>query len=208
MMNEDRYNFNFNFNLNLNLIQKRNMTEKPKPPVAPAKPVIDDYFGTKVTDNYRYMENFDQEVLYWVKGQADFTNHTLAQLPERDAFLNRMMELDASILSKVNCVLRQSNGKVFYLKCGMQSDVWKLYMREGLDGEEILLVNPDKFIRETLKPHAINRFMPSWDGKYVIYGIAASGSEETSLYIIDTQTLENVDDSISRMPHRWVLVAR
>ncbi len=34
------------------------MTEKPKPPVAPVKPVTDDYFGTKVTDNYRYIENF------------------------------------------------------------------------------------------------------------------------------------------------------
>lgn len=69
------------------------MTQKPKLPVAPFKPVTDDYFGTKVTDNYRYMEHFqDEEVQKWVKAQADFTINTLKQLPGRDAFLNRMME--------------------------------------------------------------------------------------------------------------------
>nr|ACN96091.1 prolyl oligopeptidase family protein [Fischerella sp. MV11] len=48
------------------------MTKQPKPPVAPVKPVTNDYFGTKVTDNYRYMENFnDQQVQQWVKAQAD-----------------------------------------------------------------------------------------------------------------------------------------
>ena len=112
------------------------------------------------------MENFnDEAVQEWVKAQADFTDNTLKQLPGRDAFFNRMMELDASILSKVNCVLRFANGKVFYLKCGAQDGVWKLYMRSSMDGNEILLVEPDKFMRETGKPHAINRFMPSWDGQ-------------------------------------------
>ncbi|KAF3888211.1 MULTISPECIES: prolyl oligopeptidase family serine peptidase [Nostocales] len=183
--------------------ETQDMTEKLKPPVAPVTPVTDDYFGTKVTDNYRYMENFkDEEVQKWVKAQADFTSHSLAELPERDAFLTRMIELDASIVSKVNCVLRVVNGKVFYLKCGAQDDVWKLYMHSSTDGDEILLVDPDKFIRETGKPHAINRFMPSWDGRYVIYGIAASGSEETSLYTIDTATLEDVDRPISRI--HWI----
>jgi prolyl oligopeptidase len=178
------------------------MLENPQPPVAPAQPVTDDYFGIKVTDNYRYMENFkDEEVQKWVKAQADYTTHVLAQLP-RNAFFNRMMELDASIVSKVNCVLRFANGKVFYLKCGAQDNVWKLYMRNSIDGNEILLVSPDKFIRQTGKPYAINRFMPSWDGRYVIYGIAASGSEETSLYTIDTETLEDIDEPISRM--HWI----
>ncbi|MUG93745.1 hypothetical protein F7734_15490 [Scytonema sp. UIC 10036] len=48
------------------------MLENPKPPVAPVQPVTDDYFGIKVTDNYRYMENFkDEEVQKWVKAQAE-----------------------------------------------------------------------------------------------------------------------------------------
>jgi len=39
-----------------------------KPPVAPVRPVTDDYYGTKIVDNYRYMENLkDPEVQEWMK---------------------------------------------------------------------------------------------------------------------------------------------
>jgi prolyl oligopeptidase len=171
-----------------------------KPPVAPIKPVIDDYFGTKVTDNYRYMENFNDEVVqHWVKAQADFTSSTLEKLPERDSFFNRMTELDASIPAKVFGVLRLANGKIFYRKQGAQDDVSKLYMRNGMNGEEILLVDPDKFKQETGKPHAINYFTPSWDGKYVTYMLSASGSNDASVYVMDTETRKDVDKPISRM---------
>lgn len=143
------------------------MFEQPKPRVAPVKLVTDDYFGAKVTDNYRYMENFNSEaVQHWVKAQADFTINVLKQLPGRDAFFNRMMELEAFVPAKVGCVLRLSNSKILYLICGAQDDVWKLYMQDGMNGNEILLVDPDKFRQETGKPHAINQFIPSWDGKY------------------------------------------
>ncbi len=176
------------------------MPAQPNLPIAPVKPVTDDYFGTKVTDNYRYMENFkDEEVQQWVKAQADFTTNILNQLPGRDAFFNRMMELDASIPAKVDCVLRLANGKIFYLKRGAQDEVWKLYMQDGMSSKAILLVDPNKFKQETGKPHAINYFTPSWDGKYVMYAISASGSEEASLYVIDTETLEDVDEPISRL---------
>ncbi|MBW4502137.1 MAG: prolyl oligopeptidase family serine peptidase [Scytonema hyalinum WJT4-NPBG1] len=176
------------------------MSAQPKPPLAPVKPVTDDYFGTKVTDNYRYMENFkDEEVQQWVKAQADYTTNVLKQLPGRDAFFNRMMELEASVPAKMDCVLRLANGKLFYLKREAQDDVWKLYLRDGMNGSEILLVDPEQFKQETGKPHAINRFIPSWDGKYVMYAISASGSEEAWLYVMDTQTLKDVDKPISRL---------
>src|ERR1700748_3797636 len=42
------------------------------PPVAPVRPVTTDYFGTAVTDNYRYMENLqDPQVQAWMKAQND-----------------------------------------------------------------------------------------------------------------------------------------
>ncbi|HLJ40518.1 MAG TPA: hypothetical protein VKT50_03420 [Candidatus Acidoferrales bacterium] len=45
-----------------------------KPPVAPVRPVTDEYYGTKIVDNYRYMENLkDPEVQQWMKAQADYT---------------------------------------------------------------------------------------------------------------------------------------
>jgi len=48
------------------------------PPVAPVRVVTEDYFGTKVSDSYRYMENLkDPEVVAWFKAQSDYTRSVL-----------------------------------------------------------------------------------------------------------------------------------
>ncbi len=63
------------------------------PPVAPVRPVTDDYFGTKVVDPYRYMENLkDPKVAAWFKGQNAYTRAVLAKIPGRDALLARIRE--------------------------------------------------------------------------------------------------------------------
>jgi prolyl oligopeptidase len=159
------------------------MTEINKQPIAAIRPVTDEYFGTDVVDNYRYMENFnDPTVQQWVKAQADYTIETLSQLPGRKTFFDRMMELDDSVPAKVSGVLRLANGKVFYRKIEIHNDTSKLYMRSSLDSAEILLVDPDRFGLENGHKYAMNDFKPSLDGKYVIYLISANGSEDASLY--------------------------
>jgi len=68
------------------------------PPVAPVKPVTDDYYGTKVVDSYRYMENLkDPEVQAWMKAQNDHTRAALASIPGRPQLLARIRELDQSV---------------------------------------------------------------------------------------------------------------
>jgi prolyl oligopeptidase len=177
------------------------MTGINKQTIGAIVPVTDNYFGTDVVDNYRYMENFNNPtVQQWVKAQADHTINTLSQLPGRSAFFDRMRELDASVPAKVFDIIRLANGNIFYLKIEPQEDVAKLYMRSSLDSPEILLVDPARFKQETGNTHAINEFNPSGDGKYLIYLISANGSEDASLYVLDTQTLQDIDTPISRTP--------
>ena len=58
------------------------------PPVAPVLPVVEEYFGVKVTDPYRYFEDPNNpEVRAWIKGQADYASRALASIPGRDALL-------------------------------------------------------------------------------------------------------------------------
>ena len=55
-----------------------------KPPVAPVQTVFDTYFGQKVEDPYRYMENQkDPAVIAWMKAQADYTRAVLDSMPGR-----------------------------------------------------------------------------------------------------------------------------
>src|ERR1700747_1195986 len=56
--------------------------------------VVDDYFGTKVADPYRWMESLDSpDVAAWVAAQNRVTSDYLARLPLREHFKQRITEL-------------------------------------------------------------------------------------------------------------------
>ena len=73
-----------------------------QPPAAPVKPVTDDYFGHKIVDPYRYMENLkDPAVQDWIKAQADYTSSVLSLIPGRQKLLARLHELNTSATARV-----------------------------------------------------------------------------------------------------------
>jgi prolyl oligopeptidase len=73
------------------------------PYAAPIRPVTDDYFGTKIVDDYRWMEDLDNpEVQRWMRAQADHTRATLDALPGYPALLKRIGELDRSQPAQVS----------------------------------------------------------------------------------------------------------
>src|ERR1700722_2278422 len=64
------------------------------PPVAPVRVITDEYFGVKVADPYRYLEDLkNPEVAAWFKGQNDYTRAVLNRIPGRSAFLTRIKAL-------------------------------------------------------------------------------------------------------------------
>ena len=66
-----------------------------KLPDTPVREVTDDYFGTKVTDPYRWLESTnDPEVTAWMKAQNDYTRRILARIPGRDQLMDRIKALD------------------------------------------------------------------------------------------------------------------
>src|SRR5579862_8137137 len=76
-----------------------------QPPLAPVHPVTDDYFGTKVIDNYRWMENLnDPQMQRWMKGEADYTRATLNAVPGYPELLKRIDELNSSEPAEVTDV--------------------------------------------------------------------------------------------------------
>src|SRR5215468_9425896 len=68
--------------------------EHPTYPATKKVDVLDDYFGTKVPDPYRWLEDNDSaEVAAWVEAQNKVTFAYLDQIPYRAAIKDRLMKL-------------------------------------------------------------------------------------------------------------------
>jgi prolyl oligopeptidase len=167
------------------------------PPPAPVRPVTDTYYGTDVTDNYRYLENVDDpEVQTWMKSQARLTDTVLASLPGRQPLLKRIHELLNADLTRSSFVRRGQ--RYFYETFEPGAALPKLYYRDGLKGAEHLLLDPAKLGKGTKTHYALDVFMPSWDGRLVAVGISAGGSEESVIHVIDVRSGKTLSESIDR----------
>ena len=87
------------------------------PPAAPVRPVTDDYYGTKVVDPYRYMENLqDPGVQTWFKAQDDYTRAVLASIPGRQQLLERIKQLHESAPFLLSDIQRFEGERYYYRK--------------------------------------------------------------------------------------------
>jgi prolyl oligopeptidase len=163
------------------------------------RPVTDDYFGTKVVDPYRYMENLQNpEVQAWFKGQDDFTRAVLAKLPDRGRLLDRIKQLDQSAPYQVQNVQRYQGEKYFYQKILASEEVSKVYERDGLHSTEKLLIDPNKFVTTPGTHYSLNYYVPSYDAKYVAYGVSPGGSEDAVIHILDVASGQDTGEAIDR----------
>jgi prolyl oligopeptidase len=167
------------------------------PPLAPARPVSDTYFGTTVHDPYRWLESVDDpQVQAWMRAQSDYARAVLDAIPGRAALLARINQLDSATPARVIDVQRRPGGRMFFQRRGARDNQFKLYVRDGKGTR--LLVDPEKTSRATGTPHAINYMQPSWNGRYVAYGLSAAGSEDASLYVVDATNGRQVLGPVTR----------
>ncbi len=166
------------------------------PPETPVRDVKETFFGTEVTDPYRWLEDLKSpEVSSWMRAQNDYTRAMLDRIPNRDKLRERIAELDDSGV-RVNG-LQSFGGRWFYLKQVAGEDNRKLYVREGADGTERLLLDPQT--RTANGVHfSIDYFQASPDGKLVAVGISPGGSENSVLHVLDVSGGKEVGPSIDR----------
>lgn len=172
---------------------------KNKPPLAQVMPVEDTYFGMKVSDPYRYMENLkDTAVLQWLKLQSEYSRSVLNSISGRQPLIDKMFEFDKRKSSKINNLAITENDKYFYLKTTPADETGKLFYREGYEGKEILLYDPDTHSADTTENYVISSVSPSIDGSKVAFDIAPNGSESSVLMIMDVENLKLYPEKIDR----------
>ena len=171
------------------------------PPVAPVKDVVDYYFGTKVSDPYRYMENLkDPEVQAWFKGQNDYTRTVLDKIPGRAKLLARIRELDQSV-PRVFAGRLPGDSYLIWKRLPNE-DTGKMYLRSGLKGTDRLLIDPRAI---KLRPedqargkNEIGSTAVSPDGRLIVVTLTPGGSETSNeLHVIEVATGHELSDVVA-----------
>ncbi len=170
---------------------------KNKPSAAEERPVVDDYFGNKITDPYRWMEAgpTDPKFLDLLKTQSDYTHAVLAPLATpRDKLLTRLKELDNAVPA-VGFPTRAGDN-VFFLQTNPGARTGSLMFR-GPDGPVRTLLDPENFAEKNVHA-AIDYFVPNFDGSLVVAGVSLGGSENSTIRVIETKTGHLLPDAITR----------
>ena len=163
-------------------------------PKTDVKLAIDMFHGVKVLDNYRWLEDGKSPATQkWVEEEMAYTRGVLDPLAGREAIHQRLTQL-LSIGSVTPPMI--AGRHYFYTKReGMQNQPI-LYVREGLNGVDRVLVDANALATDGTI--ALDWFQPSENGKYVAYGTSPSGSEMSTLHIVETKTGTVLPDTIER----------
>ncbi len=164
------------------------------PLLAEPKPLAETLHGTRIVDNYRWLEDGkNPETQKWVDAEMSYTRAVLDPLPGREQIHKRLTEL----LTIGNINVPQIGGKYYFYtrRDGMQNQP-VLYVREGLNGQDRVVVDANQLAADGTI--ALDWFEPSEHGKYVAYGTSPSGSEMSTLHIIETKTGKLLPDTIGR----------
>ena len=163
-------------------------------PKAEMRPVTENLHGTKIVDPYRWLEDGSSaETQKWVGEEMAYTRSVLDPLPGRELIHKRLTEL----LGIGSISVPRIAGKYYFYtrREGMQNQP-VLYVREGLEGKDRVLVDVNKLAADGTV--ALDWFYPAEHGKYVAYGTSLSGSEMSTLHVIDSKTGTILPDTIER----------
>ena len=153
---------------------------------------VDVYFGTKVPDPYRWLENdTSAATAAWIEAENKVTNEYLAQIPFRNQLLKRLTDL--ADYEKIGTPFKKHGKYYFYKNDGLQNQN-VLYVQDTLDGEPRVFLDPNQLSEDGTV--ALTGISFSNDGKYVAYTISRSGSDWTEIYVMDAATGKQLEDHI------------
>ena len=176
--------------------------EAPPPPPTRVDTVIDTFHGVEIPDDYRWLEDQDSpETRSWIEAQNAYTLSALADRPERPAIARRLEELLR--IDQVGSP-RQRENRYFTWKKRAEDDLWIFYVREGLDGEDRVLLDPHTLSEDHTTDVSVDGI--SLDGKLMVYGIRHGGTDETELRVMDVDRGEDLPDRFPIALYRGVSV--
>jgi len=167
-------------------------------PATAKKPVSDTFFGTTVTDDYRWLEDGkDPAVKAWSEAQMKLTRSQLDAMAVRPALQKRLKELYST--APIRYYEMRQSGLFFAMKRQPpKNQPFLVVMKTAGDRKsERVLVDPNTLDKGGTT--AIDWYVPSLDGKYVAVSLSKNGSEDGSAHVIDVATGKEQGDVVPRV---------
>ena len=154
--------------------------------------VVEDYFGTKVVDPYRWLEDENSaDTKAWVEEQNKLTFSYLDKIPYREKLKARLTELYN--YPRISAPFRRGDTYFFTKNDGLQNQS-VFYIQKGVNGTPEVFLDPNKF--STDGTSVLSAFSLSKDGKYVAYGVSQGGSDWVNLSVMEVGTRNKLSDDL------------
>lgn len=170
-----------------------------QPPETPKSAVTDMYHGTSISEDFRWLENWDDaKVKAWSEAQSTYTRGVLDALPGVADIRARLTELESGQSADYRALKWQA-GKLFSLKYQPPKQqpllVW-LASPEDPKSEKVI-IDPNEM--DSGGGTSIDWFFPSLDGKLVAVSISQGGSESGDVHVFETETGKKLGDVVPRV---------
>ncbi len=167
-------------------------------PVTKKIDTVDTYFGNKVADPYRWLEDDKSAATKeWVTAQNVVTQNYLATIPYRKNFQQAIEKVFN--YPKYSAPFRKGEWFYFYKNDGLQNQS-VLYRQKGLTGTVEEVLDPNR-----LSPDGTTRlqlFALSKEGNYAVVGLSKGGSDWQTYYVRDMKTGKDLSDELN-----WVKIS-
>jgi prolyl oligopeptidase len=204
-------------------IHGRDHITLPLPPIVDQVPVVDKYFGTKITDNYRWLEDSKStETRKFIDDQIAYTDRYLKQAKVRPEFAENLDAL-VHVTTWSTPILRvgknaESKGaeSYFFMKRLSAEDQASIYVRHGWSatvskaaaaakttaskspapptGTDLRLVDPAAISRDANT--SVSLIGVSNDASLLIYGVRQGGADEQEVHFLNLTTHKTLEDSL------------
>jgi prolyl oligopeptidase len=164
------------------------------PPCSPVEPVTEVLHGVTVTDPYRWLEDQDSaQTRAWLEAQTEYARAYLDSIPGRERIHQRVRELlDVETYDSIQKV----GQRYFFRKRIPGQEQHCIFMREGPDGEDCLLIDPAE--RGTGKHTAVKPLRVSPDARLLLYEVKEGGERTGTFELWDIESQRTLPDVLPR----------
>jgi prolyl oligopeptidase len=171
----------------------------PQPPASPKRPVTDEYQGIKITDDYRWLESWDDPaVKQWSASQNARSREYLDHLPARPAIV-QVLKQALSASSAAYYDLQFRGGTLFAMKYQPPQQQPMLVALPSAHDPAAARVIFDPNASSAKGSVAVDFYVPSLDGKFIAAALSENGSEDSSAHVFEVATGRELSDVVPRV---------